>query len=57
MYKSKCRNCGTEFEDQRPKKFCSIDCYLAYRKKRAVQNRIEELQLIQNSLRGDKTDA
>jgi rRNA maturation endonuclease Nob1 len=47
MYKLKCKNCSKEFEDDRPRKFCSSDCYLAYRKKRAVTDRIEQLRAMQ----------
>jgi len=55
MYKIKCQNCGKHFESERPRKFCSVSCFLAYRKKQAIANKIEQLKLIQQALNEVKT--
>jgi len=43
-YKLKCENCGKEFENERPRKFCSVKCFLEYKQKTALQTKIEFLQ-------------
>jgi len=55
MHKNVCKHCGKEFQDYSPRKFCSIDCYLAYRRKQAIADKIKQLQTlarVQNTKRG-----
>ena len=56
MYKIKCLNCGKNFESEhRTRKFCSLECFISYRKKQAIANKIEQLKLIQKALNEVKT--
>lgn len=46
-YKLKCENCGKEFINERPRKFCSFDCFLKYKRKQTLKRKKEFLEWLE----------
>ncbi|MEM1507523.1 MAG: hypothetical protein QW702_02715 [Candidatus Bathyarchaeia archaeon] len=45
-YTCVCLKCGKEFISDRPRKFCSLECFFEYKRKLALENKMQFLKKV-----------
>jgi len=52
MYKNKCLKCGKEFISDRPRKFCSLECFFEYKHRLALESKMQFLKKVMEAEEG-----